>query len=203
MSADPREPRPGGAGPSQAVTRWALALAVLPLALFGGTGCRGHQYVAAGAMTSTSSNPGRTGGALEAAAAYSLPNSDGTSSPLTFGFGARLKVAENVQQLAPLVGVDLQPDIGSVPLVPIVGAGIQPLHLGAADRSFDFGMGSPYGHLGVFVIVHRVAPAESVRFDALGVLLLATAEYDVRFTSPPSEPFFTLSLGLGQLVRVR
>lgn len=183
-----------------AATGWLPLVLLLALS----SGCTAYHYAAAGVTTSSSSNPGRTGVAVDLGTGTSLPGSDLRSSPIVLAAALRGKFTKNVQQLAPALGIDIVPDTGDFPLVPLGGLGFQPLHFERADRAFGFGMGSPLAHLGLFIGLSglRMREQASTRIER-GILLLAAAEYNIRFTSQPSEPYFSLSIGYCDFLRVR
>ena len=72
------------------------------------SGCAIYEYAGVGPITSTSGNPGRTGGAFDFIGG--VGRIGGNKSPLSATMGAHLKMTERVSEGGPSLGLDVSPD---------------------------------------------------------------------------------------------
>jgi hypothetical protein len=168
------------------------------------SGCAIYEYAGVGPITSTSGNPGRTGGAFDFIGG--VGRIGGNKSPLSATMGAHLKMTERVSEGGPSLGLDVSPDPLAGRFVPFVGAGVRPIGIGGAgDRwfggnNFSVSLMSPHATAGLQWLVSPTAiewPFTKHVDLSFTVILRGTAEYTLRVTSQPNELYLSGVLGAG------
>lgn len=161
-------------------SRWQLrqlSLVVASLWASSLTGCFSMMMDAQVGYTGSMNNSERRGVAAQAGRGLSI--GDKTAENLGLGMSVRSKIAKDLLQL------DLSPHmyvLAGSGTTPYGRAGVNMLQLEKVEGDLAFGMGSPYGELGMFFTPFVVS---------------AFAEYDLRFFHQPNEGFFGVMVGLG------
>lgn len=153
----------------------------LPLAWLGlgAQGCFSLLADAQGGFTSsTTFDSNRRGVAVNASAGGNL-GEDETAEHVGPGIALRTKFSQDVTQFA--FSPHAYVLAGSV-VSPYARAGVNLAQVESVDGAFAYGMGSPYGELGIYV---------------WPVVISGFAEYDVRFTSQRNEGFVGIQAGIG------
>lgn len=108
-----------------------------------------------------------------------------------FGFeaGFRVKVADQVKQLAISESVVLYP-LGFLAVAPYIQSGFHFLQFETIHDEFGFGMFSPYGEGGLMIRTGGDTK-KGMSYIKLG----ASAEYDLRFTDQDSSAYYAFFVG--------
>lgn len=154
-----------------------VVLSLLPL-----TGCAGWVRGDIGVAASTNMRAGRQGASLNADAALGLG-----ASPILLDIGVHGKIASATGVAAVSAGLA---HIGMFGPVGWYGIGsLSMVEVGTTDAKVSFGMFGPSAEAGLVFAPSLL----SVR--PLMLTLGARCEYDLRFTSQPSEGFWSVTLG--------
>ncbi len=181
-------------------TRCATCAAVFALAV-AAPGCAIYEYVGVGPVTSASGTPGHTGGALDMIAGVGR-----IGGPVQATAGGHLKLAENMSEGGPSLGLDVSPDPLGGRFVPFIGAGVRPFGIGGVGNrtfggdKFAISLMSPHATAGLMWLVapSKVSWPFTDHLDlSITVVLRTTAEYTLRVTSQPNELYLSGVLGMG------